>query len=149
MTQPTGILITFRPADTDGANPALVNRVAREVVDSLRQQQQTIEPAYTTLRSGDVYQWLVTAADAAQTLLPLVTFSAAVVQLLNELKKLTAKPDSPKPTVIIINYNTGQTAIPADSDEALLAQLLRERLPERIDQTQTSIEVQIAAPDEW
>ncbi|ACL23644.1 hypothetical protein [Chloroflexus aggregans] len=149
MTQPTGLLITFRPADTDGANPALVNRVAREVVNSLRQQQHTIEPAYTTLRSGDVYRWLVTAADAAQTLLPLVTFSAAVVQLLNELKKLTAKPDSPKPTVIIINYNAGQTAIPADSDEALLTQLLRERLPERIDPAQTSIEVQIAAPDPW
>ncbi len=66
MTQPTGILITFHPAETDGANPALVNRVAREVVDSLRQQQQTIEPTYTTLRSGDVYQWLVTAAGTAK-----------------------------------------------------------------------------------
>lgn len=71
------------------------------------------------------------------------------MQLLNELKKLTAKPDSPKPTVIIINYNAGQTAIPVDSDKALLAQLLRKRLPERIDPAQTSIEVQIAAPDEW
>lgn len=149
MTQPSGILITFCPAETDGASPALVNHVAREVVDSLRRQQQSIEPAPATLRSGDVYQWLVTAAGAAQTLLPLVTFSAALVQLLNELKKLTAKPDSPRPTVIIINYNAEKTAVPIDSDEELLAKLLRERLPERIDPAQTGIEVQIAAPDPW
>ncbi|WP_298815225.1 hypothetical protein [Chloroflexus sp.] len=149
MTQ-TGILISFRPAETDGASPALVNQVARQVIDGLRSQQQEIKPAYIALRSGEVYQWLVTASTVAQSLLPLASFSLVVVQLLNELKKLTAQSDSARPQVIVI-YDTSKTPVPIESDQALLERLLREHLPEQIDPAQASIEVQVAEPakDDW
>ncbi|MEF3275991.1 MAG: hypothetical protein K6356_16635 [Chloroflexus sp.] len=155
MSFTASILISFRSAESNGASPALVNRVARQVVDGLRSQNQTIQPAYDALRSGEIYEWLINASEIAQQLLPLATLSLTIVQLLNELKKHPERPDSPKIEVKIFYWQQLVTTLPIlsdqersnQNDQKLLEQLLQEKLPEQIDPSQISIEVCVSAPD--
>lgn len=155
MSFTASILISFRSAESNGASPALVNRVARQVVDGLRSQNQTIQPAYGALRSGEIYEWLINASEIAQQLLPLATLSLTIVQLLNELKKHPERPDSPKIEVKIFYWQQLVTTLPIlsdqeppnQNDQKLLEKLLQEKLPEQIDPSQMSIEVHVSAPD--
>lgn len=148
MTHQPGIRLVFRAAPGANPSPAVIGDVARRVTAGLRAANQRIEPVYDGARGGDIYQWLVTAAGAAQPLLPLATLILSVVQLLNEVKKLaSAKPlDHQPPVVVVIRYSAAETAVPADSDQALLEGLLQEHLPAQIDPAQTTIEVQVAPP---
>ncbi|MCS6839766.1 MAG: hypothetical protein NZ701_03180 [Roseiflexus sp.] len=148
MANPPGIRLVFCAAPGTNPSPAVIGDVARSVTAGLRAGNQRIEPVYDGTRGGDIYQWLVAAAGAAQPLLPLASLILSVVQLINEVKKSTSSkpPDRQPPVVVVIRYSDAETAVPPDSDQALLERLLRERLPVELDPAQTTIEVQVAPP---
>lgn len=148
MPHQPGFRLVFRAAPGANPSPAVVGDVARRVTAGLRAEHQRIEPLYDGTRGGDLYQWLVTAAGAAQPLLPLATLILSVAQLLNEVKKLSSSktPDRQPPVVVVIRYGAAETAVPPDGDQALLERLLQEHLPAQIDPAQTTIEVQVAPP---
>jgi len=160
------IRLIFRASSDTPASPAVVSEVARRAIDGLRENNQQVEPVYDGTRGGELYDWMVSAASAAQPLMPLAQLALVLVQLLNEVRKSTAKsqPDRQPPTIIIIRHDPPQTpdshetsetagpdrqqqvTIPPDSDQALLEQLLSEHLPEQVDPSRITVEIQVASP---
>jgi hypothetical protein len=144
------IKLIFRAAPHAGASPALVSATARQAVASLTQQNQRIEPVYDGSRGGDLYQWLVETANAAQPLIPLATLALTVAQLLKEVKNLSksdmSTPRDQPPIVVVVTCGDATCTPPPDSDQALLERLLRETFPDQIEPDRLSIEVQVGAP---
>lgn len=92
-------------------------------------------------------------ASAAQPLIPLATLALTLTQVLKEVKnilksdKSTSTSSTPPPPIVVV-VTCGDTTFtpPPDSDQALLEQLLRERLPDQLDPNCLEIVVQVGAP---
>jgi hypothetical protein len=143
------IRLSFRPEPNANVGSDVVGATARQIVTGLVNRQQRIEPVYDGSRGGELYRWLVEAAQAAQPLLPLATFALTIGQLLNEVRKLKSDAGHPTtypPTVVVLIYGDTRLTPPADSDQALLEQLLREQFPDPIEPDRLHVEVQVGAP---
>lgn len=145
MSHQPGIRLVFRAAPDANTSPALIGDVARSVTAGLRTANQRIEPVYDGTRGGDIYNWLIAVAGTGEDLLTVTSLIVAFIQLLSEVRKSSEKA---KIVVIEIHHRADKIPVPLDSDQALLERLLRERLPEKLDPAQTTIEVQVAPPSD-
>ena len=145
------ITLIFADADSTQPDPAAVGATARTTVGALRAAGATITPDYTgTKGAAEVFQWLLDAATVAGPFATLTNLSLALAQLLNELRKLheAGQPaPSPQPIIIVVRHEHTEVTIrsaatPLTAD-ALLAQLLAEKLPEQLRPEVTTITVQV------
>ena len=88
---PTTILLELLPADANDADPALINAIGAEVATLLRQQGETVEPAYTGQRGGEQLLQIISAVWANKDLIlsdlsSLVTVLTPVVLIAQHIK---------------------------------------------------------------
>lgn len=76
---------------------------------------------------------MIGVASAGGDLLTVTSLFINCVQLLSEVKKSSRKAE------IVVHHGADKIPVPLDSDQALLERLLRERLPEKLDPAQITI----------
>src|SRR5579864_5232643 len=93
---PTTLLLELLPADTNDADPALINAISTEVIALLREQGETVEPVYTGQRGGELLLQVMSAVWANKDIIlsdlgSLVTVLTPVVLIAQHIKHAYGK----------------------------------------------------------